>query len=84
MQWKRYCAWLRRIWNLKRNEKTHNRSKPRVWASAGDDCARAQDHEQQLDAPWPTDQDQWRQAASSKPKRIKDQAPSFRPQYNHI
>ena len=58
------------------NEKIHNRSKPRVRPAAGNHCSRIKDYEQQLDQTRSPDPDQWRQAASSKPKdtRIRPQA----------
>ena len=59
---------LKRIWNLKRNEKIHNRSKSRVAGSAGDDCPGIKDHGQRLDQTWSPDRDQWPEASSTKPQ----------------
>ena len=71
-------------WNT--HEKIHNRNKSRVAGSASDACPGAQDHEQWMGEVWPPDQDQWRQATSSKPSRIEAQAASFKlqAQYEHI
>ena len=35
-------------------EKIHNRNQPCIRTAAGDDCARAQDHEQWMDQTWPS------------------------------
>ena len=83
MQWRRYCALLKKTWQTfkkvlrkslkKRNEEIHNRHITCIVASAGNDCSRIKDHGQRLDQTWSPDQDQWPEAASSKPhdSRIK-------------
>ena len=65
-----------------KNEKIHNRSKPRVASSAGDHCARFKDHEQWLGEAWSTDRDQRPAGTSAKPPdtRIKPQATSRKQQ----
>ena len=71
----------------KKDEKIHNRGKPRVRATATDHRAGAQDHEQWMGKIWPPNRNQWPQASSSKPDGAKPQAPSNKlqaPQYGQI